>query len=161
MVRAGQPSDLNRLEAIENEAFTSDRLSRRSLRYFLRASSTDVLVAHRADIIVGYAMIGFRARSRLGRIFSLAVDAGHTRLGVGRAMLDACEVCARRRICDAIRLEVRADNLTAIRLYESVAYRAFATEPDYYEDGCAARRFEKTLSGAGQDPDARSGITGR
>lgn len=144
-LRSGGASDTQALEQLENAVFDSDRLSRRSLRRFLGVVTTDVAVAEAGDVIVGYAMIGFRAGSRTGRLFSLAVDARHGRRGIGRALLLACETSARRRGCDDVRLEVRDGNRAAIALYEGGGYDRFAVEPDYYEDGATALRLRKAL----------------
>lgn len=144
-IRPGHPADTDALERLENAAFDSDRLSRRSLRRFLAAATTDVAVAEDGGAIVGYAMIGFRAGSRTGRLFSLAVDARQGRRGIGRSLLLACEASARRRGCDLVRLEVRSGNRAAIALYEGAGYDRFAVERDYYEDGATALRFQKLL----------------
>ncbi|UDL93331.1 GNAT family N-acetyltransferase [Lichenihabitans sp. PAMC28606] len=146
VLREARPDDLDALERLELAAFQSDRLSRRSLRYFIAAPTTYVPVAEHEAVVAGYAMIGFRAGSALGRIFSLAVDPDFGRLGIGRALLAACEERARKRGSRAVRLEVRADNSAAIALYEALAYRRFGSEPDYYEDGATALRFEKSLA---------------
>ena len=47
-----------------------------------------------------------------------------------------------------MRLEVRADNAAARKLYESTGYARIAVLPDYYEDGAAAWRYEKALGKA-------------
>ena len=144
-VRDGTPADLDALERLEKAAFDADRLSRRSLRRFLLAPTTAVPVALAAGQVAGYAMIGFRAGSAVARLFSLAVDAAHARQGLGRALLRACEGHAALRRCRVIRLEVRADNHGAIRLYAGSGYREFGRYADYYDDGAAALRFEKAV----------------
>lgn len=148
-IRPGHLADTDALERLENAAFDTDRLSRRSLRRFLDVATTDVAVAQDGDPIVGYAMIGFRAGSRTGRLFSLAVDAQQGRRGIGRALLLTCEAGARLRRCNLVRLEVRAGNRAAITLYEAAGYDRFGIEPDYYEDGTTALRFQKALVSTG------------
>ncbi len=155
-IRDGRLDDLDALERLENAVFDTDRLSRRSLRRFLLAGTTAVAVADRGGALAGYAMVGFRAGSKLGRLFSLAVDPGAGRLGLGRALLGACEEAARTRGCAAVRLEVRADNAPAVALYRAAGYRQFGALPDYYEDGAAALRFERIVAGA----DGRDGPPG-
>ena len=145
-VRAGQPGDLDGLERLEEACFDADRLSRRSMRRFLSVATTDVPVAEDGTGLVGYAMIGFRATSPVGRVFSLAVDPHQLRQGIGRALMRACEAAARRRVCTAIRLEVRADNPVAAALYEREGYVRFGRYDDYYEDGTSALRFQKALA---------------
>ncbi|MEQ9244422.1 MAG: ribosomal-protein-alanine acetyltransferase, partial [Nitratireductor sp.] len=45
----------------------------------------------------------------------------------------------------SMRLEVRADNEPAIRLYEKTGYRSFAQYENYYHDGMSALRYQKAL----------------
>ena len=78
------------------ESFETDRVSRRSLREFLRAPHRPVVVAFIDDELAGYALVSLRKTSRAVRIYSLAVDPQFARRGVGRALLQACEAYARR-----------------------------------------------------------------
>ncbi len=148
-IRDGAPRDLDALERLENAAFDTDRLSRRSLRRFFRVPTVAVPVAEVGGALAGYAMVGFRAGSRVARVFSLAVDPRAGRRGIGRALLGACEARARARACAEVRLEVRADNFNAVALYRAAGYDQFGTLADYYEDGAAALRFKRALTGDG------------
>jgi ribosomal protein S18 acetylase RimI-like enzyme len=148
-IRKGRLADLDRLVAIENAAFESDRLSRRSLRAHLTKPNVSLLVAE-AEMqgfahVVGYALLAFRASSKSARLYSLASDPQH-RLGLGRVMLDACEGEAKQRGAELLTLEVRADNARAIALYEERGYEMFGTVADYYEDGASALRYRKRLA---------------
>jgi ribosomal protein S18 acetylase RimI-like enzyme len=60
-------------------------------------------------------------------------------------LLNDAEEVARRAGCRRLRLEVRADNDSAIHLYESRGYRQIALLPGYYEDGMSALRYERIL----------------
>ena len=149
-IRNGRRADLDRLVTIENSAFDSDRLSRRSLRAHLTKSTVSLLVAE-TEVggfaqVVGYALLAFRKGSTKARLYSIASDPQH-RLGAGKSLIAACEEEARRRGADSLVLEVRADNLRAIALYEQRGYVKFGTIAEYYEDGAAALRYEKRLSG--------------
>ena len=151
VVREARPRDLDAIERLENAAFETDRVSRRSLREFLRAPHRPVIAATIGDELAGYALVSLRRTSRALRIYSLAVDARFARRGVGRALLMACEAYARRRRRAALTLEVRYDNASAIALYESSGFRQFGEHAHYYADGAAALRYEKSL-----DPPSRS-----
>ena len=142
-IRPGRPADLDAIDHLETTVFSMDQLSRRSLRRFLAVPTTDTVVAATATGLAGYAMIGFRRGSRIGRVFSLAVDRREARRGIGAALLQACEDAAWRRGSDWVRLEVRTDNAPAITLYERAGYRVHDRFEDYYEDGLAALAFEK------------------
>jgi ribosomal-protein-alanine N-acetyltransferase len=152
-IRKGSLVDLDRLVAIENAAFEGDRLTRRSLREHLTKQTVSLLVAEAGIAgfaqVVGYALIAFRKNSKKARLYSIASDPEY-RLGSGRGLgkllLAACEEEAARRGAESLVLEVRADNVRAIALYETHEYVKFGTLTDYYEDGASALRYEKQLS---------------
>ena len=136
--------DLDAIEALEAAAFTGDRLSRRSLRAFVRAAHRPLIVARFGERVAGYALISMRRGGRAARIYSLAVDPAQGRRGVGRALLQACERYARAHGCD--RAAARGALRQFARRSRSTKKWAFATfghHDGYYEDGAAALRFEK------------------
>lgn len=145
-VRSAELSDLDDLVALEEHSFTSDRLSRAQFRRHLDSDSAKVLVAstgpHR---FLGTAVVFFRKGSHVARLYSIATHHAARGQGVGSVLLDAIEHLARRRRCRALRLEVRADNAGAIRLYERLGYHRIATLAKYYEDGADGWRYEKLL----------------
>ena len=145
VIREARPRDLDAIARLENQSFETDRVSRRSLREFLRAPHRPVIAATIDDELAGYALVSLRKGARAVRIYSLAVDARFARRGVGRALLKACEAYARRHRRAAITLEVRYDNASAIALYESCGFRHFGEHAHYYADGATAIRYEKPL----------------
>jgi [ribosomal protein S18]-alanine N-acetyltransferase len=144
-IRAARPRDLEAIARLENESFETDRVSRRSLREFLRAPHRPVIAAIIDDELAGYILVSLRRGARALRIYSLAVDARFLRRGVGRALLQAAEAYGRRHRRTALTLEVRYDNASAIALYESSGFRQFGEHPHYYADGATALRYEKSL----------------
>jgi ribosomal-protein-alanine N-acetyltransferase len=168
VVREARPRDLDAIVRLENQSFESDRVSRRSLREFLRAAHRPVIAATIDDELAGYALVALRKTARAARIYSIAVDARFARRGVGRALLAACEAYARRHRRASLTLEVRYDNASAIALYESSGFRLFGQHAHYYADGAAAMRYEKSLvpglareTGEQSAPEARSAVARR
>ena len=149
-IRAARPRDLDAIARLENESFETDRVSRRSLREFLRAPHRPVIAATIDGQLAGYVLVALRKGARTLRIYSLAVGARFARRGVGRALLQACEAYARRHRRETLILEVRYDNASAIALYESSGFRQFGEHPHYYADGATALRYEKPLLPAPQ-----------
>jgi ribosomal-protein-alanine acetyltransferase len=145
VVREARPRDLDAIARLENESFDTDRVSRRSLREFLRAKHRPVVAATIDGELAGYALVALRKHARAVRIYSLAVDPRFARRGVGRALLRACEAYGRRHGRSALTLEVRYDNAAAIALYESSGFRQFGEHARYYADGATALRYEKSL----------------
>ncbi|MDX7951434.1 GNAT family N-acetyltransferase [Lichenihabitans sp. Uapishka_5] len=150
-IRDAVPDDLDAVEALEDRVFTSDELSRRSLRYYLGARTAHFLVLEQEGAIIGDAIVAFRRGSRAARLYSVAVHPDHAGHGHGRRLLAASEAAAIARGATLLRLEVRADNAPAIALYRADRYREFGRYEDYYEDGTAALRFEKALAAAPQE----------
>ncbi len=151
VIRPGDLSDLDAVYALERASFRHDQLSRRALRRFLKASHRPLLVARTSGHVVGYVLITLTPRSTSARIYSLAVEAGSARRGIGHELLRAAERYARAHRRAALRLEVRYDNASAINLYQKFGYRHFGVYPGYYADGAEALRFEKRFG-----PDAEA-----
>jgi [ribosomal protein S18]-alanine N-acetyltransferase len=144
-VRRARAGDLVAIDAIEQTAFTGDRLSRRRLRYHIGSQTSLMLVLVVDRRVVGYSLILLRKGSRRARLYSIAIDPNQPGQGLGRVLLQESEKAAQARGARTMRLEVRSDNARAIGLYERNGYRRFAVVPDYYEDGATAGRFEKSL----------------
>ena len=147
-LRPGHASDLAALLAIETEGFSSDRLSRRSLRHFLTSPKASVLVAEAGEQVAGYALVMFRDRSPVARLYSIIVAAEFAGRGLGRRLLAAAEDAALARGCALMRLEVDERNEWATGVYRRAGYQAFGRRPGYYQDGGTALRFEKRLAPA-------------
>lgn len=145
LVREAHLDDLEAIAKLEDESFAVDRVSRRSLRDFLRAPHRPVIAATVDGELAGYALVSLRKGARSVRIYSIAVDQRFARRGVGRALLQACEHYAYRHGRAALALEVRYDNAPAISLYESLGFRQFGDNAHYYADGATALRYRKSL----------------
>jgi ribosomal protein S18 acetylase RimI-like enzyme len=146
-LRRGRMRDLGALVALENAVFTVDRLSRRSFRHFLTSAGATLIVAEESGKLAGYALVLYPPRSRIARLYSIAVAPHIGRRGIGPLLLAAAENGARRRRRRAMRLEVHEHNTRAIARYEKSGYRLFGRHRDYYDDHATALRFEKVLDG--------------
>lgn len=146
-IRKARVSDVDALAALEKAVFESDRISRRSFRLLIERDTAETLIAETGGCIAGYAIVLFRKGSGVARLYSLAVNPGNTGQGAGRKLLEKAEETAFEHDRMMLRLEVREDNARAIHVYEQGGYRKIGREPDYYEDGQAALRYEKTLRG--------------
>jgi ribosomal protein S18 acetylase RimI-like enzyme len=147
-VRRAVAGDLDALAALEEASFDGDRLSRAQYRRHLDSDSASVLVASaNRRRFLGTAVVFFRRGSQVARLYSLASRPEARGKGVGSALLAAVERAARRRGCREMRLEVRTDNASAIRLYERLGYRCFGRVEGFYEVGADAWRYTKALDG--------------
>ncbi len=146
-LRPARASDVDALLAIENAAFSTDRLQRSSFRRLIERDTAETLVAEVEGKVAGYAMVLFRTGSGVARLYSIACAPQFSGHGIGRGLLEAAEDAAFDHGRMLLRLEVREDNPRAIRIYEQSGYRRIGMEADYYADGAAAFRYEKVLRG--------------
>ncbi|MBQ26235.1 GNAT family N-acetyltransferase/peptidase C39 family protein [Alcanivorax sp.] len=145
-LRPALPDDLDALTALEQRCFSSDRLSRRSFRKWLKRQHAGLIVAlDEQQQLAGYALVLLQPGTRLARLYSIAVDPQQRGKKLGEHLLDAAEDYAHQQRRLFLRLEVRKDNTTAIALYERLGYRLFAQRADYYEDHEDALRYQKRL----------------
>lgn len=146
-IRPALASDIDALLSIENNVFGSDRISRRAFRHHIGSPTAACLTASGAGVIMGYALILFRAGSATARLYSLAVSPSFENAGLGTQLLAASEDVANSRGCTRLRLEVHEENQRAISLYERSGYRRIGRQEGYYQHGATALRFEKQLGG--------------
>ena len=151
-IRRATLADLDALIALERHAFTTDHLSPRQYRRHINNANACVLAAVDATGLLGKAVVFFRRGSDIARLYSIAVAQSARGRGVGQALLVAAERAARTHGSRRLRLEVRQDNASAIRLYERLGYRRFGAYAKFYEDGADAWRYEKGLRAEGQGP---------
>ena len=138
-------ADLEALLAIEAACFSSDRLSRRSFKRWLRRSDCVFLVARDGAALAGYCLVLLRQGTRLARLYSLAVAPGYQGLGLARRLLQQAELDTRSTGALYLRLEVASTNSAAIALYRQLGYTQFGLYRDYYEDHGDALRMEKCI----------------
>ncbi len=136
-------ADLDDLVKLEERCFTSDRLSRRSLRHFITKSHCQLLVI--GAPVEAYGLVLFHRGTSLARIYSLAVAPEARGRGYAKQVIAAMEESAMAEGSLFIRLEVADDNLSAMGLYQSLGYEPIRRLTEYYEDGHDGIRMEKRL----------------
>jgi len=146
-LRYATPADLNGLLAIEERCFTTDRISRRSMRELLGRETAATIVYEEEGRILAYAMLLFRHGTAMARLYSIAVDPDVAGRQIGTLLMRACEEITFERGRLLLRLEVREDNERALALYKRLGYRPIGRYLEYYQDRTNALRFEKTVRG--------------
>ena len=68
-VRNAARGDLDALMELEHRVFATDRLSRRSLRHFLKSPTAEVIVAAADGRLAGNAIVLLRPGSRVARLY--------------------------------------------------------------------------------------------
>ena len=143
--RLAQLADVDELLALENQCFETDRLNARNFQWMVSRANACLLVAEAGDHLAGYALVLFHRGTSLGRLYSLAISEPARGQRLGQQLLERAEQHAVSRDCAYLRLEVRLDNASAIRLYERNGYRLFDHIDDYYADHAPALRYEKRI----------------
>lgn len=159
----GTLEDAHALDALERAGFTGDRISLASWRRLLRSPSARVLVARdgggECGALPGACVVLLRRGTFVARLYSLAVAPQARNGGLASALVTEALGHARRAGCALLRLESRADNVGAHRLFRRFGFVPSGRKRAYYEDGADAICFQKNLfddKGQGAHPVLRS-----
>ena len=77
----------------------------------------------------GIGAVGNKFKNRHRAEFGISVDRDHWRLGIGRALTNACIACARKAGYTQLELEAVAENGHALELYKSVGFVEYGRNP--------------------------------
>ncbi|MFZ5855673.1 MAG: GNAT family N-acetyltransferase [Chloroflexota bacterium] len=132
--------DLGPLQQIERASFDADRWPLLDLMAVLTFPEVVRLKAVVDGHMVGFIAGDQRASKGLSWIATIAVLPQFRQQGIGRALLEACES---KLITPRVRLCVRTDNVSAIRLYEQTGYQRVDMWYHYYKDRADAMVMEK------------------
>ena len=88
--------------------------------------------------LAGIDSMGRKYKIRHRADFGISVDKSYWGLGIGRALTEACIECAKRAGYEQIELNVIAENLRAVKMYEKAGFTEFGRNP---------RGFRSRLSG--------------
>jgi ribosomal-protein-alanine N-acetyltransferase len=127
-------ADLEVLLPHEQEMFGSESWSRQS--YLEELADTELrhyVVAESGGEVIGSA--GLLTIAETAQIVTVGVLPRARRRGVGRRLVRALVAEARRRDADEVLLEVRIDNGSARKLYESEGFDALGIRRGYYDRG--------------------------
>lgn len=136
ILRAAEPTDLDRLLAVVDSSPGAPRWSPSIWRQILESSSKGVqrivLMAESVNECVGFGVLGLADDN--AEIESLAVSATWRRRGIATQLCNDLLSWARVRNAKHASLEVRVSNAAAQALYESLGFREIATRRRYYRD---------------------------
>ncbi|MFN2530315.1 MAG: GNAT family N-acetyltransferase [Pyrinomonadaceae bacterium] len=125
---------------IDGEAY-----SRETFEYLLTAPES---VSYRAvtsgGIMVGF-VIGLVEPDHTGHITTVGVAPEHRRRSLAKRLMEQIEGGFRKRNVRLVRLEVRALNTPAQKLYESLSYAITQRLPKYYSNGGDGLLMVKSL----------------
>ena len=93
--------------------------------------STEILAFIDGALVgsAGFEPVGEEEKVRRRAKFGISVRKAYWRLGIGRALMEACVDCAKRAGYGQLELEVLSENQPAIALYRSVGFVEFGRNP--------------------------------
>jgi len=134
--------DLGPLRHVEQACFPKDAWPLLDLMAVLTFPEVIRLKAVADGRMVGFIAGDPRRTEGMAWIATLGVLPEYRRRGIARQLLLECE---KRLHSSYLRLCVRTDNASAIRLYEQEGYLRVSTWTKYYNDGGDALVMEKIL----------------
>jgi ribosomal protein S18 acetylase RimI-like enzyme len=132
--------DLNQLRVIERECFELDAWPLFDLIGVLTFPGIVRLKVVVDDVMVAFAAGDDSRSDEVGWISTIGVLPAYRKMGIGEALLAACEEQMHTRV---IQLTVRKSNQAAIRMYEKSGYSQIEIWERYYtggEDGVVMRK---------------------
>lgn len=155
VLRHAALADVPALYQMELRCFSTDQLSVRSFRRFITEKRSDLMAVEVSGQLAGYFLLIYRRGTSLARLYSIAVDPAFRQRGLAEKLLAEAEQQAATRHCALLRLEVRKDNIAAIKLYQKLQYHEFAIKHDFYEDHADAICMQKQVIQFDTDSVAR------
>lgn len=147
MVQRASIADLDTLYMIEQRCFTKEAWSKRQIATFLEASDAVNLAVRMNNEAVGFVigLVNQYDEMKIGHIVTIDVLPNYRRKGVGMTLLKSIEQEFKKAGVRVCYLEVREDNLVAMKLYRKAGYVEVELLENYYSRGGHGVRLEKTL----------------
>lgn len=145
-IRKARQSDLTGLVEVEKSCFDYDQMSRRNFHWMIKHAHSIFLVLEYKSKIVGYGLVLINSGTSLARLYSICTLKEFQGYGLASRLLGELENRANEdEDCAYLRLEVKASNKGAIKLYKKLGYVEFTKKENYYDDGSSALCFEKQI----------------
>jgi ribosomal-protein-alanine acetyltransferase len=125
---------LDRLYEIEMECFKKEAFTRNQIASLLTDYNSVSLVAKIKGEIVGFIIgaICIERNSLTGHILTIDVSPIHRQKGIAQKLLEETETIFKEKGVKTCRLEVRENNIAALRLYQKLGYKKIAKLTHYY-----------------------------
>jgi ribosomal-protein-alanine N-acetyltransferase len=148
-LRAYEPHDFTAIFHLDQACFPPGiAYSKTMLRYFLKLSSADAIVAEDKGKLVGFILT--EENPPLAHILTLDVAEAYRRQGVGSALLAESERNLAARGVRTCLLETATDNEAGVAFWQRHGYRIEATLKRYYLNRFDAYEMRKKLQASGK-----------
>ena len=95
--------------------------------------------------IIGYSIVNLRKNSKTAYLHSLCIDEKYHGKGYGRKFLEILELESLECSYTTMKLHVKVNNTSAIKLYTNMHYIKYDTVSKYYANGEDAYEMYKNL----------------
>lgn len=138
---------LDELYKIEMECFKREAFSKHHIANLLTDYNCVSLVAKIDGTIVGFiiGMMHIERNALVGHILTIDVSPPYRRRAIAKMLLQKIEEIFKEKGVKSCRLEVREDNIAALKLYQKLGYKRVAKLENYYGDAHGIY-FRKDLS---------------
>jgi ribosomal-protein-alanine N-acetyltransferase len=125
---------LDKLYEIEMECFEREAFTKQQIAHLLTDYNSVSLVAKVNGEIIGFiiGIIYLERNSPTGHILTIDISPIYRRKGIAQKLLQEIEKIFKEKGVKACRLEVREDNIAALRLYQKFGYKKVAKLKNYY-----------------------------
>lgn len=125
---------LERLYEIETQCFKAEAFTKHQIASLLTDYNSISLIAKANDEIIGFiiGMIYLERSSAVGHILTIDVLPAFRKREAGLRLMSEIEKLFREKTVKISSLEVREDNVAALRLYEKCGYKIVGKLKNYY-----------------------------
>jgi len=125
---------LDELYYIEKQCFSQEAFSKQEIAYLLTDYNSLSYIARINDQIAGFIIgrIDIERNQLFGHIVTIEVIAQYRRKGVAQKLLNEVETIVKSKGAKECRLEVRENNVMALKLYQKLGYKKIAKLENYY-----------------------------
>jgi ribosomal-protein-alanine N-acetyltransferase len=143
IVRAAEPSDISKLNALEQKLFSIDNypLSRGSIAYHVRNNL--LYVAEIDGDIAGYILVLIKRKN--AKLYSIGISEAYRGKKIAQKLLGLILKKLLSLGFKHLLLEVRIDNNAAIALYKKVGFNVVKRLKAFYRDGCDAYLMQMNI----------------
>lgn len=136
---------LSGIEVLERDNFCEEAFSRKQIKYLLKSPNSVAIVATADGSLVGYIIGMHRRVSNTCHICTLCLHVDFRHRNIASRLLSELEKACILKGVSHLTLEVREDNLPALRLYKKSGFIESERVAGYYSDGSTAIKMEKHL----------------
>jgi ribosomal-protein-alanine acetyltransferase len=125
---------LEKLYEIEKQCFETEAFTKSQIANLLTDYNSIGLIAKADGEIVGFIIgtLYFERSSAVGHVLTIDVSPSHRRKEIGLRLIQEIVGIFRQRGAKTSSLEVREDNIAALRLYEKCGYKKVGKLKNYY-----------------------------